>query len=66
MMNTCSKCGEYRVDKTINTDGPYGVYPVCGQRNKFKQLPLYIITGAKGVGKSTVCRELQMYYQMQL
>lgn len=58
MFNVCQKCGEYRPDKEIDLGGPYAVCPNCGHAHKFNQLPLFIITGASGVGKSSVCMEL--------
>jgi adenylate kinase family enzyme/DNA-directed RNA polymerase subunit RPC12/RpoP len=58
MFNVCSKCGLYHVDKIIDENGPYAVCPACGHKHKFKKLPLFIITGASGAGKSTICLEL--------
>ncbi|HJP93662.1 MAG TPA: AAA family ATPase [Pyrinomonadaceae bacterium] len=58
MFNVCPNCGEYRPDKTIAPDGVYAICPNCGFRHKFIRLPLFILTGASGVGKSTVCLKL--------
>jgi broad-specificity NMP kinase len=58
MFNVCPKCGEYRVDKMILADENIAICPVCGFRQPFIRLPLFIITGASGTGKSTVCLEL--------
>lgn len=58
MFNVCPKCGDYRPDKTIGPDGESAICPDCGFRFKFIRLPLFILTGASGVGKSTVCLEL--------
>ena len=58
MFNVCSNCGEYHADKIIDEKGPYAICPNCGHPHKFKQLPLFIITGASGAGKSSVCRDL--------
>lgn len=55
MFNVCIKCGEYRPDKEIDLNGPYAVCPNCGHAHKFTQLPLFIITGASGVGKTSIC-----------
>lgn len=52
MFNVCPGCGEYRVDKTILPDGPYAVCPICKYHHKFAQLPLFILTGASGTGKT--------------
>lgn len=58
MFNVCPNCGEYRADKVIEPLGAYAICPVCGFRHKFVQLPLFILTGASGAGKSTVCLAL--------
>ncbi len=58
MFNTCYNCGMYRVDKVVIPEGPYAVCPECGYRHPFRWLPLLIVSGASGVGKSTVCRAL--------
>jgi broad-specificity NMP kinase len=58
MFNVCPKCGEYRPDKIIDISGPYAVCPNCCHPHKFIQLPLFIITGASGVGKTSICMEL--------
>ena len=58
MLNTCYNCGAYRVDKLIVPEGPYAICPECGYRHPFLWLPLLMISGASGVGKSTVCRAL--------
>ncbi len=56
MLNVCPQCGQYRADKTIDPKGPYAICPVCGARQPFKRLPLLLVTGASGAGKSAVCR----------
>ena len=55
MFNVCPNCGEYRVDKIVVPEGPYAVCPVCKHQHKFLRLPLFVITGASGVGKTTTC-----------
>jgi adenylate kinase family enzyme len=55
MFNVCRNCGECRADKTIELEGPYAICPNCRFRCEFIRLPLFILTGASGVGKSTVC-----------
>jgi broad-specificity NMP kinase len=55
MFNVCPNCGEYRVDKIVIPEGPYAVCPVCEHRHQFLRLPLFVLTGASGVGKTTVC-----------
>ena len=58
MFNVCPNCGELRADKIILPDGPYAVCPHCQHRHKFLRLPLFVITGASGVGKSSTCLAL--------
>lgn len=55
MFITCPICGDCRDDKTIAPDVPCAICANCGFRHKFIRSPLFIITGASGVGKSTVC-----------
>src|SRR5512142_300363 len=54
MVNGCLECGAYRVDKIIDPEGPFAICPECGSKQRFMQLPLLIVSGASGVGKSTV------------
>jgi len=58
MFNVCPNCGEFRADKIIRPEGPYAVCPNCDYQHKFLRLPLFVITGASGVGKSTTCLAL--------
>lgn len=58
MFNVCPACGEYAVDKRVDPSGPYAVCPRCGHAHPFVMLPLFVVTGASGSGKSTVCLRL--------
>ena len=58
MMNVCFQCGMYHADKVIDPAGPFAVCPECGYKHPFRQLPLLIVSGASGTGKSTVCQRL--------
>jgi hypothetical protein len=58
MFNVCHHCGLYRADKLIDPSGPYAICPECGHKHPFRQLPLLIVSGASGAGKSSVCRGL--------
>ena len=58
MFNVCPNCGELRADKIILPDGPYAVCPHCEYQHKFVRLPLFVITGASGTGKSSTCLAL--------
>jgi shikimate kinase len=58
MMNVCFQCGMYHADKVIDPTGPYAICPECGYKHPFKQLPLLIVSGASGSGKTTICTHL--------
>ncbi len=58
MFNVCPGCGEYDADKIIEPEGPYAVCRACGHRHRFVRLPLFVLTGASGVGKTTTCLAL--------
>lgn len=62
MINVCVNCGQYRVDKTILPDETAGfglaICPECGYAHRFRRLPLLLISGASGTGKSTACQQL--------
>jgi 2-phosphoglycerate kinase len=58
MLNVCSQCGEHAVEKIIDPSGPFAICPFCHYAQPFLQQPLFIITGASGAGKTTVCDEL--------
>jgi len=58
MFNVCPQCGEYAVEKIIDSSGPYAICPFCHYAHPFLQQPLFIITGASGSGKTTVCLSL--------
>ncbi len=58
MFNVCPNCGEYRADKAIDPAGPFAVCPACGYRHPFRRLPLLIVGGASGSGKTALCQEL--------
>lgn len=42
--------------KTIDLAEAIAICPHCGHRQPFVQLPLFVITGASGTGKSTLCQ----------
>jgi shikimate kinase/DNA-directed RNA polymerase subunit RPC12/RpoP len=58
MMNVCFQCGKYHADKLIDPSGPFAVCPECGYKHPFRQLPLLVVSGASGSGKTTVCQSL--------
>lgn len=58
MFNVCYHCGQYRVDKEIDPSGPAAICPLCGWRHPFRMLPLLVVGGASGAGKSSVLQML--------
>jgi gluconate kinase len=58
MFNVCPNCGAYSVEKTIDPSGPFAICPSCHYAHPFLRLPLFIISGASGTGKSTICLAL--------
>jgi hypothetical protein len=49
----------YRRDKIIDPAGPYAICPECGHKHRFRQLPLILVSGASGAGKSSVCNAMR-------
>lgn len=58
MIGSCIKCGNFEWDKTITEDGKRIHCPKCGYEWNFHRLPLFILTGCSGVGKTTTCQAL--------
>jgi len=58
MFNVCPACGRYSEEKLIDPDGPFAICPYCGHRHHFVRLPLFVLTGASGAGKTAVCLAL--------
>lgn len=64
MFNVCPGCGEYSDDKTIEPCGEaiseyaFAVCQKCGHGHLFRRLPLLVVTGASGSGKTTMAMQL--------
>lgn len=56
MIGICTKCGNHAWDK--NVEGDTVICPRCGNRWGFRKLPLLILTGCSGVGKTTTAAEM--------
>ncbi|HEY9790043.1 MAG TPA: AAA family ATPase [Candidatus Obscuribacterales bacterium] len=58
MFNVCPGCGEYSDAKEILLSPTRAVCPECKYERPFFSLPLFVITGASGSGKTTAALEL--------
>lgn len=58
MHNFCRNCGKHRPDRIISENGKYMICPNCNEKLPLNLMPLFIITGASGVGKSTLSIDL--------
>ena len=65
MMNVCVHCGRYNAAKIIvrddtsrSTGMAYAICPNCGYKQIFRHLPLFIVCGASGTGKTAACTYL--------
>jgi hypothetical protein len=58
MLFVCNQCGAFRVDKTIDPEGPFAICPECGCQHPFRFSPLLVVSGASGAGKSAVLSHL--------
>jgi len=59
MFTTCEKCGLV-MSNSDKTQNGFGLLEcVCGFSSSYKKLPLFVLTGASGVGKSTIGRRIQ-------
>ncbi len=56
MIGQCQKCGNHNWDKEIKDGKVY--CPKCGHSWEFISLPLLILTGCSGVGKTTTAMEI--------
>jgi len=57
MLDICPDCGNYEWDKIVENTGKIKC-PKCGHQWSFKTMPLFILTGCSGVGKTTTAQEL--------
>lgn len=58
MFNVCYNCGLYHADKQVDYDLSVALCPACNFRHPITILPLFIVGGASGTGKSTVLPKL--------
>lgn len=57
MLNVCTACGLSHGELKLDGAGRL-VCPSCGARRAFRRLPLLLVGGPAGAGKSTVCATL--------
>ncbi|MBQ8287498.1 MAG: hypothetical protein IJX76_01855 [Clostridia bacterium] len=56
MIGICPQCGNYNWDKTVTET--HITCPHCGHRWPYRRLPLFILSGCSGVGKTTTGQAL--------
>lgn len=56
MIGNCPKCGNYEWNKQVSENDI--ICQQCGHQWGFKAMPLFILTGCSGVGKTTTAQEL--------
>lgn len=61
----CPGCGQYQTKKSVIVNGDKGVSTccACGHQHAFRAMPLYVVLGASGTGKSTLALHLQSTQQ---
>ena len=57
MIGSCPHCGNWQWDKEVTETEV--ICPKCGGRWPLRKLPVYILTGCSGVGKTTTGQALQ-------
>jgi gluconate kinase len=58
MIGICPKCGNYEWNKQISENKKNIICKQCGHQWNFKAMPLFVLTGCSGVGKTTTAQEL--------
>lgn len=58
MFEICPKCGNGEWNKSVSEDKMSVTCPICGASWENIPLPLFILTGCSGVGKTTTARKL--------
>lgn len=58
MFNVCPGCGEYTDAKEVVAAPVRAVCPQCRHEQPFVSMPLFVVTGASGSGKTTIALEL--------
>ena len=58
MISICPNCGSTKGNKEVPKNENQIYCPDCGHRWPFKKMPLFVLTGASGVGKTSILQEL--------
>ncbi len=58
MFNICPSCGLWSEAPGVDAGRAEVLCPQCGNRRPFRRLPLFVVTGPSGVGKSTLWEAL--------
>ncbi len=58
MIGICPKCGNHEWNKQVSENKKFIECQQCNHKWKFKSMPLFILTGCSGVGKTTTGQEL--------
>ncbi|MFH5184471.1 nucleoside kinase [Paenibacillus sp. TAB 01] len=58
MATVCVSCGEY-VETAVDREKSLRKCPTCHHEEAIRMLPLFIVTGASGVGKTTTVKHLR-------
>lgn len=61
----CPGCGMYKTEKAVRITGNKGesTCAECGHVHEFRAMPLYVVIGASGTGKSTIALHMQQTQQ---
>lgn len=58
MFDVCTSCGERLTEHRFSREIALHICPYCGHKEAYRRHPLFIVTGAGGSGKSTICLPL--------
>lgn len=63
MFNVCPRCGEYSERNAIDPGGPFAICHRAGTGTASSDSHSFVITGASGVGKTTIALNLASSFQ---
>lgn len=61
VFNVCPECGAWVVERCIEAaevDWAVAICSTCGHLMRFRRLPMFVVTGPSGAGKTTACERL--------